>query len=221
MRLGLLGGTFDPIHIAHLWMAEHARDALSLDLVLIVPAARPPHKPGLPITPFEARYRMVELAVEGVPGLAASRLEEGAEPSFTIDTLDRVAKLHPGADVWLVIGSDSLRDLPTWRAPEEIVRRARLAVLPRAGLDLPALRQEGLIPTGQIVPGEEESPPVPAGTRVDWLDGPRLHLSSSALRLRVQRGESIRFLVPEPVRVYVESAGLYRDALTGAGEPPR
>lgn len=198
MRLGLLGGTFDPIHIAHLWMAEHARDALSLDQVLLVPAGNPPHKPDLPITPFEVRYRMVELAVEGVPGMAPSRLEEGSEPSFTIATLDKVKRLHPGAELWLVIGGDSLRDLPTWRQPEEIVQRARLAVLPRPG--------DG--GTGGV--STDESPPVPAGARVDWLDGPRLHLSSTALRRRVERGESIRFLVPEKVRLYIEESGLYR-----------
>lgn len=202
MRLGLLGGTFDPIHIAHLWMAEHARDALVLDRVLLIPAERPPHKPDLPIPPFEVRYRMVELGIGESPGLAASRIEEGVVPSFTVETLERVARLYPGAELWLVIGGDSLRDLPTWREPDEIVRRARLAVLPRP------------IEGGGTV--SEELPPVPAGARVDWLDGPRLHLSSTALRRRVQRGESIRFLVPEPVRLYIESSGLYR-----AGEASR
>jgi len=194
VRLGLLGGTFDPIHIAHLWMAEHARDALSLDRVLLIPAERPPHKPDLPITPFEVRYRMVELGIDGSPGLAASRIEQGVTPSFTVETLQRVAGLHPEAELWLVIGGDSLRELPTWRDPDEILRRARLAVLPRPG--------DGF--------STDELPPVPAGARVDWLDGPRLHLSSTALRRRVERGESIRFLVPEKVRAYIEDAGLYR-----------
>ena len=205
MRLGLLGGTFDPIHIAHLWMAEHARDALSLDRVLLIPAERPPHKPDSPIPPFEVRYRMVELGIGESPGLVVSRIEEGVEPSFTVETLERVARLHPGAELWLVIGGDSLRDLPTWREPEEIVRRARLAVLPRP------------VEGGAAF---EELPPVPAGARVDWLDGPRLDLSSTALRRRVQRGESIRFLVPEPVRAYIEASGLYRDS-SRSGEASR
>jgi nicotinate-nucleotide adenylyltransferase len=201
VRLGLLGGTFDPIHIGHLWMAEHARDALALDSVLLVPAARPPHKPDPPITSFDVRYRMVELAVAGVPGLVASRLEESAaDPSFTVDTLDRVVRQHPGAELWLVIGGDSLRDLPSWREPQAIVRRARLAVLPRAG--------------------DAELPAVPPGACVDWLGGPRLHVSSTALRARVRRGESIRFLVPESVRELIATAGLYRPP-SGAGEADR
>jgi nicotinate-nucleotide adenylyltransferase len=195
VRLGLLGGTFDPIHVGHLWMAEHARDSLDLDSVLLIPAARPPHKPDRPLSPYAVRLAMTELGVGAAPGLSTSRLEENAEePSFTIDTIRRVLAEDPVADLWLVIGGDSLRDLPTWRAPGEILSRVRLAVLPR--------------------PGDGEMPPVPTGARVDWLDGPRLHVSSTALRERVRRGGSIRFLVPDPVRDSIETNGLYRD-------PPR
>ncbi|MCA9730156.1 MAG: nicotinate-nucleotide adenylyltransferase [Candidatus Eisenbacteria bacterium] len=196
MRLGLLGGTFDPIHIAHLWMAEHARDALALDAVLLVPASRPPHKPDQPISSFEHRFRMVDLAVAGIPGLEASKLEESDQaPSYTAETLERARASFPGADLWLVSGGDSLRDLPTWREPERILAQVRLAVLPR--------------------PGDGEDPVVPEGACVDWLNGPRLMLSSSALRRRAAEGESIRFLVPDPVRAYIDTHGLYRKTRRG------
>lgn len=190
-RLGILGGTFDPIHLAHLWMAEHAREALGLDKVLLVPAGRPPHKPGRPISDFSHRLMMTQLAIAHAPGLEASTLEaDVATPSFTIDTLRRVQAAEPAAQLWLIIGSDSLRDLPSWRDPEAIFAAAGLAVLPR--------------------PGEVETLPR-SGAKIDWLDGPRFQLSSTDLRERVASGRSIRFLVPESVRVYIEEQRLYRD----------
>lgn len=192
MRLGLLGGTFDPVHLGHLLLAEAARDELDLDPVLLVPASRPPHKPGRPITPYAVRYRMIELAVGGCEGLEASDLERDPDqPSYTVETLRRLASRHgERPEIWLVLGGDSLRELPGWREPEEIARLARLAVLAR--------------------PGESSADAVPPGWRVDWLSGPRIRLSSSEVRERAAHGRSLRFLVPEAVRSYIEREGIYR-----------
>jgi nicotinate-nucleotide adenylyltransferase len=195
-RLGVLGGTFDPIHLAHLWMAEQARSSLALDRVLLIPAGRPPHKPSRPISDYAHRLAMTRLAVVGAPGLVASTLEsDTSAPSFTIETLRRVRQTEPDAELWLIIGSDSLRELPTWRDPDSILAAAALAVLPR--------------------PGEEGIPPVPPGARLCWLSGPRFQLSSTELRERVAEGASIRFLVPEAVRAYIEEHHLYRGTSEG------
>lgn len=189
MRIGVLGGTFDPIHVGHLWMAEAARDQLRLDLVYLVPAGRPPHKQGQPTSPYGDRLAMARLAAAGVPGLEVSELERDPEqPSFTLDTLARIAERHEGAELWLVLGGDSLRDLPTWHRPDEIVRRARLAVLPRPGI---------------------ASGPLPDGARVTFLDGPLLAVSASELRARLAGGGSVRHLVTASVRRWIERRGLY------------
>jgi nicotinate-nucleotide adenylyltransferase len=203
VRAGILGGTFDPIHLGHLLLAEQAREALSLDRVLVVPASRPPHKPGRVHTPFELRLEMARLAVDGAEGLAVSDIErDPARPSWTIDTLRRL-QATPGfpAETWLLLGGDSLEELPTWREPEEIVRLARLAVYPRPGWD--AATEAGRLPAAQAAWRD-------AG-RLVLLDGPRLALSSSEIRERVRAGKSIRYLVPEPVRLLIAQRGLYRD----------
>lgn len=194
MRLGILGGTFDPIHLGHLLLAEQAREALELDRVLLMPAARPPHKPDAPISPFADRLRMVALATSESLGLVASDLEQDeAVPSFTVATLRRLRMLEPEAELWLILGGDSLRDLPTWREPEEIVRLARLAVYPRPGEDA----------TSAAPPAEV------LGANATLLPGPRLLLASTEIRARVMAGRSIRFLVPRAVERYIEERGLY------------
>ena len=124
--------------------------------------------------------------------LKVSDLEQDlTEPSYTVETLRRVKSLEGDSDeLWLMLGGDSLRDLTSWHEPEEILRLARLAVLGR--------------------PGESERPPTPEGARVDWVSGPRIRLSSTEVRERVADGRSIRFMVPEAVRAYIEAEGLYR-----------
>lgn len=194
MKVGILGGTFDPIHVAHLWMAEAARDALGLDRVWLVPASRPPHKPDREGASYDDRVAMVRLAVEGAPGLDVSEIErDDSQPSYTAETLRRFRVALPRAAFWLILGADSLRDLPEWREPDEILRLARLAVLPRPGTDWPA------------------SPP---GADVFRLPGPLLDVSSTELRARLRAGRSVRYLVPESARRWIERRGLYRDAPT-------
>jgi nicotinate-nucleotide adenylyltransferase len=210
VRVGVLGGTFDPIHLGHLLVAEQAREALTLDRVLLIPAARPPHKPETPMSAYGERLEMVRLALEGAPELEACELErDRSRPSFTVDTLARLrAQLGSTAELWLLLGSDSLRELPTWREPERIAELARLAVYPR--------------------PGEAELPAAPGaslGIRLSErsqlsarrLDGPRLLLSSTEIRERARAGRSIRFLVPAAVERFIRERGVYAPAAGGRG----
>ncbi len=134
--LGILGGTFDPIHHGHLVIAEEAREALGLERVLVVPAATPPHKPGRPVTAAEHRLAMAELATAGNPAFAVSRVElDRGGRSFTVDTLETLrAERGPGVeDPWFILSSEALAELPSWRRPDRILELCRLAVVPRAG----------------------------------------------------------------------------------------
>jgi nicotinate-nucleotide adenylyltransferase len=207
MRAGILGGTFDPVHLGHLLLAEQAREALTLDQVILVPAARPPHKPGRILTPFDLRLEMVRLAVEDTDGLTVSGIErDPARPSWTVETLRRLlAQPEAPEETWLLLGTDSLDELPTWREPEEIVRLVRLAVYPRP-------RWDGATSPGALSPAQEVWR---AAGRLVLLDGPRLALSSSEIRERTRQGRSLRFLVPEPVRSFITVHGLYRDETPG------
>jgi nicotinate-nucleotide adenylyltransferase len=203
VRIGILGGTFDPVHLGHLLLAEQARESLALQRVILVPAGRPPHKPGRVLTPFDLRLEMVRLAVGEVDEFEVSEIErDPARPSWTVGTLRRLLA-GPGApeEIWLLLGADSLEELPTWREPEEIVRLARLAVYPRPGWD-------AATDPASLAPAQEAWR---AAGRLVLLEGPRLALSSSEIRERVRRGCSLRFLVPESVRCYIAAHGLYRN----------
>ena len=190
MRVGVLGGTFDPVHVGHLWMAEAARDQLDLDRVLLIPASRPPHKTDRDTTNYGDRVAMLRLSIAGCPGLEVSEIErDESRPSYTAETLARLHAERPGDELWLILGGDSLRDLPTWRAPEEIVKLASLAVLPRPGID----------------PTDVSS----LGARVVMLDGPELAISSTELRARLRVGRSVRYLVPDGARKWIERHHTY------------
>jgi nicotinate-nucleotide adenylyltransferase len=214
MRAGILGGTFDPVHLGHLLLAEQAREALALDRVILMPAARPPHKPGRVLTPFDVRLEMVRLAIGDAEGLVVSGIErDPARPSWTVETLRRLLTAAGAPEeIWLLLGADSLEELPTWREPEEIVRLARLAVYPRPGWDAATM-------VASLSPAQEAWR---AAGRLVLLEGPRLALSSSEIRERSRQGRSLRFLVPEPVRSFIAIHGLYRDeALAERPEHPR
>jgi len=213
MRLGLFGGSFDPIHLGHLLVAEEARDALRLDRVLFVPASRPPHKPGRALTPYTDRTRMVRLALRGNPGFELAELErDAARPSYTVETLRRLrAAPEPIDDLWLLLGGDSLEEIDTWREPEEIARLARLAVYPRPGWKAGFAAAASPVPSHAARWAEEG--------RLRFLDGPPIDLSATAIRERAAAGRSLRFLVPEPVRRFIVERGLYADrAAPPAGE---
>ncbi len=196
-RLGIIGGTFDPPHYGHLVLAENARVQLELDTVLFVPAARPPHKPEQPMTPAHHRTAMVEAAIADNPAFALSRVDlDRPGPHYTVDMLGILGEAYGGATLFFVMGGDSLAEFLSWRDPAGILAQAHLAVMKRPGweADLASL--------------EDELPDI--RERLVWLDAPRLEISGTALRCRVREGLPIRYLVPPPIRRYVDECGLYR-----------
>ena len=194
--IGVMGGTFDPIHIGHLAIGEEAREALSLDVVLFVPAGQPPHKPAGSVTSVEHRLAMVELAIADNPAFELSRIEvERSGPSFTVDTVEALAR--DGDDLVLILSAETFAELPSWHEPERLFDAARLAVVPREGYPAPDPAW-----LAEAFPGRE--------TRITYLEGPRLGLSSTAIRARVAAGRSIRYLVPDMVETYIADNQLYR-----------
>jgi nicotinate-nucleotide adenylyltransferase len=198
-RLGILGGTFDPIHHGHLVAAEEASYQLALDRVLFVPAGAPPHKPARPISPASHRLRMVELAIAGKPHFAVSRVDiDRPAPSYTVDTL-KLLRAEWGRETrfFFIEGNDSLSDMVNWYQPQRLIELCELAVVRRPGseIDLPALEKR--------LPGLTE--------RVHWVQIPLLEISSTDLRARIRAGRSISYLVPREVEAYIQEHGLYRE----------
>ena len=198
-KVGILGGTFDPPHIGHLWLATLAADSLDLGQVLLMPAARPPHKRREAVSNAADRVMMTRLAISGDPRLDLSLVEmERPGPSYTVDSLAQL-RAHLGADVGLVLimAADSFAEIETWREPDRLLELAEWAIGPRAGTPLPerrALRER-----------------FGAGAaRIHLLDGPSLDVSSSDLRARVAAGRPIRYLVPRAVEELIAARGLYR-----------
>lgn len=197
-RLGVLGGSFDPVHMAHLLMAETVREALSLDLVLFVPTGVQPLKQGRPVTPAEHRVKMLELAIQDNPCFGISRVDVDREgPSYTVDTVRQLREEWGGEalQMWFILGADSLASFPRWRHPVGILSQSRLAVVrrPGASVDMAVLEQR--------LPG--------IAAYVDWVDAPLVEISATDIRQRVAAGHSIRYRVPNPVREYIEAHDLY------------
>ena len=182
MRRGIFGGTFDPVHKAHLMVAREAADAFALDQVLLIPAGNPPHKAAG--TPYEHRYRMLELACAADPRLVASRLEEGSRKSYSIYTIERVKA--EGGDVFFIIGADAFAEIQSWFRWQDVLREAEFIVVTRPGHGY-------------------ESPP---GARVHRLETVALPVSSSEIRERLARGEMPEE-VPDAVGAYIREQGLY------------
>jgi nicotinate-nucleotide adenylyltransferase len=188
VRLGLFGGSFDPIHNGHLIIAQEAVWQLGLDRIVFIPTARPPHKPSRELSPIAHRLRMAEMAVDGLERADVSAMEAEDETAYTIDTLRRLhAQCGSDTRLHLLLGEDSLCEFVTWRDPEEILRLSELAVYGR--------------------PGWQEPPGAPPHLR---LRGPLVEISSTEIRERVAAGRPIRFWVPEAVRDYIVRNGLYR-----------
>lgn len=204
-RLGVLGGTFDPIHVGHLAIAEEAREALGLERVLFVPAGRPWQKVDRAVSEASDRLAMVELAIAGNPAFECSRIEvERPGPTYSVDTLAALAAVERAAgrepDLWFILSAEALRGLPTWREPDRLLELCRLAVVPRAGIgERGEPVDEGWLRAN--LPGREG--------RVRSLAGPRLGISASEIRARVAAGRSIRYLVPDAVAAYIGDHGLY------------
>jgi nicotinate-nucleotide adenylyltransferase len=208
-RVGILGGTFDPVHYGHLVVAEEVREALSLDRVLFVPAAIPPHKIGLAITSAADRAAMVELAIAGNRAFTMSRIELDRDgTSYTVDTLETLAReTHQAGitrELYFILSAEAVAALPTWRAPARILELARLVVVPRPGSPVPDLAVLAF-----------EVGASPADERILTVDTLALAHSASDIRRRAAAGLSIRYLVPPAVESYICDHRLYRSANQG------
>ncbi len=195
-RICIFGGTFDPIHIAHIRIAEEALRKFNLDRVLLVPAGNPPHKDAF--TPYKDRLEMVRLACEGHPGLEASALESGNAQSYTIDTIERVSRtLDLGDKIFFLIGADAFDDLETWKGWQRLVELIEFIVVARP----------------------ESEYRVPAGAHVHRLEGLALQVSSSGIRANMSSGAVIPEL-DEKVRAFIEDRGLYGSKSEGSTVSP-
>ncbi len=186
-RICLFGGTFDPVHKAHIRIALEARQRFHLSRILLIPAANPPHKAASQLAPYEDRYAMVALACKGNPSFEASRLEEGAGHNYSIDTVERILPtLGTGDQIYFLIGSDAFEEIETWHRWQDLVRRVDFIVVTRQGY-------------------QDKAPP---GARIHRIDGIDLPVSSSDIRARLAAGQPTPEL-PPPVRHYIDTHHLY------------
>jgi len=201
MRIGILGGSFDPVHYGHLLLAETCREACELDEVRLVPAAVPPHKLVNDRAPDTRRFEMLQLAIGGHPSISAWDVElRRGGLSYTVDTLRTLRSEQPNHELFLLMGADCLHDLPNWREPEVICELACLVVVTRRGsqpVDLDVL--SGLATGEQL-----------ARYRDHLVEMPLIELSSTEVRRQVRRQRSIRYRTPRAVEEYIQSEGLYR-----------
>jgi nicotinate-nucleotide adenylyltransferase len=196
MKLGILGGTFDPVHIGHLLLADEAREQIGLEVVLFMPAGHPWRKARPDVTPAEHRLAMLRMATEDNPAFMVSEIETSRPgPSYTGETLAAVHAENPEAELFFILGEDALADLPNWRDPDRIVELATLAVArrPSEGPSSPDVVA--------IAPGREL-----------WLSMPQFDISSSDIRERVGKGLSVRYRVPHGVDGYIREHNLYTDS---------
>jgi nicotinate-nucleotide adenylyltransferase len=201
MRLGLFGGSFDPVHYGHLLLAELCREQCRLDEIWFLPAGVPPHKQGRPLTPAEARIEMLQLAIAGHNALSVNRYEvDRGGVSYTVDTLRHVRQALPGNEPFLLMGADMLHDLPHWREADQVCRLAIPVVVARPGAGPPDFACLAGFASQERI----------ALARRHQVDMPQIDLSSSEIRRRVAQGRSIRYQVPRAVEKYIETHQLYR-----------
>lgn len=207
MRIGILGGSFDPPHIGHLWIAEAVRETLKLDEIRWIPAAISPLKPGGPVASNEQRRQMVALAISGCSEyLVDDRELNRGDVSFTVDTLQSLTTEFPTAEFFLIMGSDSLASLQQWHQPERLLELATLVVLQRGAeddIDFNVL--SGFAGETQI-----------ERIRESQVSMPLIELSSSEIRARLRNGQSIRFRTCRSVEAYIRAEKLYRAPLQNA-----
>jgi nicotinate-nucleotide adenylyltransferase len=188
-RIGILGGTFDPPHLAHVAMAQTAKETLGLRTVLLMPALEPPHKTDADVSPYENRVTMARLAAAGREGIEVSRMEELRQGrSYTVDLLREYAEAHDD-DLYFILGADSLRDFSSWKDPGGILRMATIVVFPRTDA------------SAYLEVGGEASLVV--------FEKPVIDVSSNDIRKRYRNGESVGSLVPEQVNTYILNCSLY------------
>jgi nicotinate-nucleotide adenylyltransferase len=203
VRVGIIGGTFDPPHKGHLAISQEARVKLDLSCVIFVPAGQPWLKAEMPVSRADDRFEMVRLAIAPYPYFRVSRIEIDRQgPSYTAETLEELkAEMENETEFYFLMGWDCVSQLPRWYDPDRIISLCRLAAVPRPGYprpDLPALER--------LVPGISQ--------RVDFLSVPLVDVSATDIRTRVARGSPITDLVPEAVEKYIRERGLYRQRQT-------
>lgn len=195
-RVGVMGGTFNPIHTGHLVTADEARHAFALDEVVFVPAGKPWQKDDGDVAPAEDRYLMAVIATAANPAFNVSRVEIDRDgPTYTIDTLRALRARDPDAELFFITGADAILQILSWKDPEDVLREARFIAATRPGYDLDRLEKE-----------------LPAGLedRVAVMEIPALAISSTDIRRRAREGRPLRYLVPDGVAAYIEKRGLYR-----------
>lgn len=197
-RLGVMGGTFDPIHYGHLVAAEMARSEFQLSNVLFIPSGKPPHKSRTDITTGELRYAMVERAIADNPEFTCSAMEiERQGPSYTIETLRILDKTWPEHELYFITGTDALREIFSWREAEEILSLTHFIGAARPGFEARDF----------LAKVQKEHPEIL--DRIHYLEVPALAISSTDIRLRVRQGKPVRYLLPEAVRLFIEQTNLY------------
>ena len=202
MRLGVFGGTFDPIHYGHLLLAERCREQCRLDEVWFLPALSPPHKTDDAVTPADKRLEMARLAIAGHPHFIASALEiERGGVSYTWRTLEQIHRQEPQAELFFLLGADSLADFPQWREPAKICELATPIVYRRRGYPEPDFQ-----PLSSWVSPRRFQQIVDSQA----VDLPLIELSSTEIREAVAAGQSVRYQLPRAVEKYIETQGLYR-----------
>jgi len=207
-RIGILGGTFDPPHVGHLWLASLAADSLDLARVLFMPAAQPPHKRRRGMSSITDRLLMTRLAITGNPRFELSTLEVGRPgPSYTVDSVEELQRTYADARLFLLMAADSLAQIDAWHEPDRLLSLIEWAVGPRPGTKLPSAS------TLQERFGD-------AAARIHLLDGPALDVSATAIRQRVAAGQTIRYLVPQAVEELILEKGLYRRRAHPGGTSP-
>lgn len=199
MRIGVFGGSFDPVHYGHLRLAEACREAARLDLVLFMPAATAPHKRESPVASDKDRVEMLKLAIGGHEAFAVSELElHRGGVSYTVDTLSELAKVHAGAELFLLMGADTFLDLPNWREPQRVIELALPLVVRRGGTA--PIAESAFAWIGE---------PRRSEIRAAMVEMPASEISSSGIRSAISSGKSVRYLVPRGVEKYLQVQRIY------------
>ncbi|OAQ21040.1 nicotinate-nucleotide adenylyltransferase [Thermosulfurimonas dismutans] len=209
MKIGIFGGTFDPIHIAHLRVAEEVREGLGLSEVWFIPAGTPPHKRNAPHLPFKERLKLVELAIEGNPAFRVLDIEGRRQgPSYTVDTLTELRKSHLQYEFYFILGLDAFLEFETWHEYHRLPELAALVVINRGPLGVKSAvnKARQLFPTFEF---RRDRLLGPKNQKILFLQVTPLEISSTLIRQSLWAGRSIRYLVPESVRLYIEKHRLY------------
>ncbi|WP_190239231.1 nicotinate-nucleotide adenylyltransferase [Pelotomaculum schinkii] len=199
-RLGIMGGTFDPIHYGHLVTAEGARYEYDLEKVIFIPAGQPPHKPNFKRTQAWRRYEMTRLAVATNPFFEESPIEiERPGPTYTIDTVQEISRLYPGAQIFFITGADAVAEILNWKKVERLLSICRFIAATRPGYKQGEIwKKIGALPQG-------------LKNNIFYMEVPALAISSTDIRQRVRKGKPIKYLLPEPVETYITSNNIYLD----------